>query len=78
VEGTTAIPAGVRVAGHRHRAGDNIVDSPHRLHAWLVPLIVDKGAESNSGLPPPFALILTGYRYGERICDVTDMRASWL
>jgi hypothetical protein len=24
----------------RHRAGDNIVDSPHRLHAWLVPLIV--------------------------------------
>jgi hypothetical protein len=24
----------------RHRAGDNIVDSPHRLHAWLVPLIL--------------------------------------
>src|ERR1035437_7294173 len=24
----------------RHWAGDNIVDSPHRLHAWLVPLIV--------------------------------------
>ena len=24
----------------RHWAGDNIVDSPHRLHAWPVPLIV--------------------------------------
>jgi hypothetical protein len=62
----------------RHRAGDNIVDSPHRLHARLVPLIVRQPEESNSRLPPPFALILTGYRYGERICDVTDMRESWL
>lgn len=24
----------------RHRSGDNIVDSPHRLHAWLVPLTI--------------------------------------
>ena len=23
-----------------YRTGDNIVDSPHRLHAWLVPLKV--------------------------------------
>jgi hypothetical protein len=36
----------------RHRAGDNIVGSPHRLHARLAPLIVDKGAESYSRLPP--------------------------
>jgi hypothetical protein len=40
--------------------------------------MVDKGAESNSRLPPQFALILTVYRYRERIYDVTDMRASWL
>jgi hypothetical protein len=24
-----------------HRLGNNIVDSPHRLHAWLVPLKVN-------------------------------------
>jgi hypothetical protein len=27
----------------RIRTGDNIVDSPHRLHAWLVPLKVTTG-----------------------------------
>src|ERR1019366_9383544 len=37
----------------RHSAGDNIVDSPHRLHAWLVPLIVwPTGDESKSRVQP--------------------------
>src|SRR6202022_1383530 len=39
-----------------HRAGNNIVDSPHRLHAWLVPLIVTTGDESKSRLPSSLRL----------------------
>jgi hypothetical protein len=30
-------------AAGRYRTRDNIVDSPHRLHAWLVPLMVTIG-----------------------------------
>ena len=41
----------------RHRAGDNIVDSPHRLHSWLVPLKVTTGDELRSRLP--FSLLLS-------------------
>ena len=41
----------------RHWAGDNIVDSPHRLHAWLVPLIVmTTGDESKSRVPSSLRL----------------------
>ncbi len=49
-------PLGSRRRGW-YRTGDNTVDSPHRLHAWLVPLKVTTGDELLSRLP--FSLLLS-------------------